>query len=246
MDLLRSTLVDIRYRGHRLFWDASGTNAGEEEEEEEEGGRSRKIRRRPPALTPFVPFIVLNIAGHMKAMTLAIFRIVLCATTLILLYEHALATTHAGLFHADDVAMESEHAPWVVALHYDAIVLTIACGTWMVGYKEKGNTKGQIGWTCGLLIFGGAAIVLYVAVESFRIVADEPFEAILFRRRDCPMRRNNVLEMDGKHPMTKHLGQGRDFSVSQTKREDAETTDFEAETEEEEKNKTNHSDLLDF
>jgi len=57
-----------------------------------------------------------------------------------------------------------------------------------------------------VLFLSSGAVFLYVSIELTKLTAEESFETILFRRNDIPNLRNSVLEFDGRHPMSRHIG----------------------------------------
>jgi hypothetical protein len=69
--------------------------------------------------------------------------------------------------------------PWAVATLYDAYFGFITFWVW-VAYKESA-LWARLLWLVLILALGNIAMSFYVLIQLFRLKADQPVEAVLFR-----------------------------------------------------------------
>jgi hypothetical protein len=71
-------------------------------------------------------------------------------------------------------------SPWSMATLYDAYCGFLTFYVW-VFYKEPGWTA-RVLWFLAIMVLGNIAMSVYVLIQLFRLKADEPAEAMLWRR----------------------------------------------------------------
>ena len=70
-------------------------------------------------------------------------------------------------------------SPWAMATLYDAYCGFITFYLW-VAYKER-TWIARVVWFLLIMVLGNIATSIYVLIQLFRLKADEPAEAVLWR-----------------------------------------------------------------